>query len=493
MKTPSSDLHDLIQTLSSAEKRYIRRMALNQNTSFLKLLDAVSSQEVYNENELKNTFASEKFVKNLAVNKKYLYDYILNSLVQFRKKEEEFTILEGLSIAQTLLDKELPDQALKMIKKLKNKAKDLGLFTIVQHLIDLQKTTLNSSAKEKEIHLLYEEGKLNQTYISNIHEYWHLYQKSFFLSLNTKKLKTIEFQNAIRLQLTNPQLIDISKAITLESQLYYFQSKAILYSAINEKENSFDHQMKYLEIIEQQPKYFHRFSNQYLLVYNSFLTYALSQGKQNLFEYGVQQIRNMNQLSNFKKSKNLEAKIFSISHIQEMNGLLQFNQLETGLQKLNDIKEGLEHHKNFISLPHRFQLMYQAAYFHFLSGNYAEVLAWIQPLMKFHKTDILQRLLQSARLIHLISNFEQKNFKKGTELIKSTRRYIKQNRKLYESEKALFIYLKNVIDAPHLNKIKVQSMQLLEQLIELKNRPNEKKLYETVNLAQWCEKKVLSN
>jgi len=75
MKKASAELHTLIHSLSSSEKRYIRLHSDAEQG--IELMDAILKQSEYNENLLKQAYAKASFIKNLAVNKKHLFQLML--------------------------------------------------------------------------------------------------------------------------------------------------------------------------------------------------------------------------------------------------------------------------------------------------------------------------------------------------------------------------------------------------------------------------------
>ena len=77
MKTQDTTLKLLIDRMSAAEKRAFKiyASAYDGNKKYLNLFEAIESQKVYNETELK-----EKFKGNFPVLKKYLFDTLIESL-----------------------------------------------------------------------------------------------------------------------------------------------------------------------------------------------------------------------------------------------------------------------------------------------------------------------------------------------------------------------------------------------------------------------------
>lgn len=490
MKTPSSELHELIQALSSAEKRYVRRMAMDQDTSFLKLMDAISEQKTYNETKLKQDFRKEKFVKNLAVNKKYLIEYLLNSLVQFRRKEEESSILHGISMVIVLEEKQLFAQSLKLIRRLKKKADDLGLYSLVSQLLELEKRNFGVHMDDKTRRRIYKEGREVQQNINNIYEYWNIYTEISQIKRNQSKEEEA-YKSLLKPWLENPFLLGFQQANTIESQLYYYETKAIIYADLGDMEDAFICNWNYLGILDKNPKYLHRFSEKYLSILRNLLVDALTLGKRDVFKAGIERMRSLPNLPTFKDTPYIKAKVFREVHFLEMNDLFQANRIKEGVGKLPELKVGLNLYEDKLSLKHRFELQYLAAHFLFKDKQYQAAQDWVKPLIQYHQTDILPEILQAARLMNLITYVELGNLKKALPLIKTSRRYIKQSRQLTEAEKHLLNFISTTINAEHYAAVHIGNIKLLDALVKLKIESKGNEPMEILHLMNWCESRMI--
>lgn len=81
------DLFHLIKSMSKAEKRYFKLYASQHvekgRSNSVKLFDAIEAQTDYDEAAIRRRFVNERFARQLAVQKNYLYELILRSLRAF--------------------------------------------------------------------------------------------------------------------------------------------------------------------------------------------------------------------------------------------------------------------------------------------------------------------------------------------------------------------------------------------------------------------------
>ncbi|MBL7786778.1 MAG: hypothetical protein JNM36_12790 [Chitinophagales bacterium] len=93
MKTPSTDLFDLIQSMTSQEKKYFKQYAARYSSDYqavyMDIFDAIAAQDNYNEPDIKKQFAHKKeVVKQFAVYKNYLLNTILDALATMQRQQD---------------------------------------------------------------------------------------------------------------------------------------------------------------------------------------------------------------------------------------------------------------------------------------------------------------------------------------------------------------------------------------------------------------------
>ena len=84
MATYSTDLYDLIHSMSGPEKAYYKRYGYkggkkSANDQYLKLFDAVDKQKAYDEPALRKKFSGKSF----SAAKNHLYHSVLQSLMDY--------------------------------------------------------------------------------------------------------------------------------------------------------------------------------------------------------------------------------------------------------------------------------------------------------------------------------------------------------------------------------------------------------------------------
>ncbi len=107
---PSNQLFDLIKSLTpDEEKKFMFTSSLQQgDKNYIKLFNYIKSQDIYDEDDVKNHFKNEVFVQHFASEKNQLLHHILRSLrLQRQESIMSAKIDEEIKNIQILFNKSL--------------------------------------------------------------------------------------------------------------------------------------------------------------------------------------------------------------------------------------------------------------------------------------------------------------------------------------------------------------------------------------------------
>ena len=181
---PSTELFNLIQSLSKSEKRFFKLSSSLQTgeKNYLKLFDIIEKQSSYNEETIKKTFSKEKFIKHLPSEKNHLYKLILKSLRGFHADNSISSILkQEIKNVEILYRKALYKECVKFIKRAKKIANDHEKFYYLFELISWEKLLIEEAFEEgefnKDLDLLIEEEMEVIEKLRNLAEYHMIYSR----------------------------------------------------------------------------------------------------------------------------------------------------------------------------------------------------------------------------------------------------------------------------------------------------------------------------
>lgn len=160
MKTPSSDLHALVHSLSRREKGYFRRHSRlfddAGDSLYMVLFDAIEQQDTYDEAAIVAAHPEIKAnqIRNL---KRYLYTLILTVLEKYHTRQNPTQqVWRDIRHIEILIRKRLLQQARKLHKKAKKAAEKYEIFSAHLELIHLERRLLEGQGSSGKLRTRYE-------------------------------------------------------------------------------------------------------------------------------------------------------------------------------------------------------------------------------------------------------------------------------------------------------------------------------------------------
>jgi hypothetical protein len=117
---PSTELHELIRSLTKSEKRFFKLHSALQSgdKNYLRIFDAIDRQKVYDEDAVKKQFAKETFIKHFPSEKNHLYKLILKALRAYHGEASVSGLLkQEIKNIEILYDKALYNEANKTLHR----------------------------------------------------------------------------------------------------------------------------------------------------------------------------------------------------------------------------------------------------------------------------------------------------------------------------------------------------------------------------------------
>lgn len=261
MKIADRKIHQLIHSMSRHEKIYFKRMSARSSEGkagqYVELFDAIAAQQTYDEAALIEAFKDRKFVRQFAVMKKYLYDQVMRSLVDQRRKKELSARLEDMKWeANILWERGMYKEAQKLFKKAREKAKAHDLMTIFIDLM-LSENYLTANAQDRKeqasISFLLElENAANALYQQST--YMRLYESFMYWHRRERALRSLEQQDKLKQLMQEPLLLELSEARTFLGSLLFntIHEKYQMMTGNLERATAFS--LKNLQLYEAYPK-----------------------------------------------------------------------------------------------------------------------------------------------------------------------------------------------------------------------------------------------
>ncbi len=435
MKKPSNELFLLVQSLSLSEKRYcslyLTRHSSEPGNRYLRLFEVLKEQPSYDSAAAMEALGYRSQPGHYAVLKKQLYEQLLDALHQF----DLFTnpvqqLLRGIHQCHLLLQKGLFAQCEKRIRALSVTAREMN-----QYEAQLQLQSLKMMMKARSYYRQVTEADLKTWLMDTTNLLSDLnvtmryryagslvYKMQYEVGGRGKEL-------AARMEkvMALPEFREEKQARTLSALLDYHQVKALYYFANLEPEQALGHNEKFLQLLDENPQMRQLHADRYFSVLNNFLIDCLVLKKYPVLEDGLLKLRGLSKIPAFKRLVNIDANVFRLGYLLEMNYMISTGSFKAAYQKLRYLQEGLALHADKIVKHNRLTLQYLSAYTCFALGNYDEALDHLWPILQEKETAVAEDIQVAARMMQLLCHFEKRDEMLLDSLVKGVRRLLKKD------------------------------------------------------------------
>lgn len=493
---PSTELFDLIKSLSKSEKRFFKLSSSLQSgdKNYLKIFDAIEKQNEYNEQELKDLFKHETFIKHLPSEKNHLYKLILKSLRNYYAESSISSILRTeIKNIEILLRKGLYKEADKFLQRAKKMAIDNEKFYYVFELINLEKQLLEehyeSGDFERDLNELIKEENDVLEKLRNLAEYHIIYSKINYVFRKEGFAHNEEERNMVN-EIENYHLIKgKNTALSFRASSICYYIKGLCAATNRNYEEALSHFLRVKEILDANPHLRADLAKRYLRTLNHLLHCYIDASDFQSANALIEKITELKNKEGFNTLE-IELKIFTITYI----GLLQIN------NKKGDFNKSVSYQPVIIQKLDRFgerinkeQLLlfyYHFAYANFAAGNYKESLFWINKILNDTEQTLRHDIFNFTRLLNLLTHFEMGNNDLLEYTIKSTVRYYSKKQKDYSAEAVLLKYLRKLIKVNNASNRKVIYADMKKELEQLFKNPIEKVVLDYFDAIAWLESKI---
>lgn len=450
---PKDDLFELIKSLSPNEKRYFRikhsgREVPSSQTNHIKLFEAINSQKQYDESLIKEKFKNERFIKQLTFTKNYLYNEIINTLIEYRRSSSSETQLLTLILKlRALFKRGLFKQYFKQLESARKKAWEYEKFYVLLEILRMSRLIMNTKKYRSYTpdHIYSEEESVLRK-IENISQYSRLFNKAIRLKrqLGVSRRDT-GLQKTDKL-LNDPLLKDHSKALCTQSLEYFYHIKQVLYSIKGDIESQRRSCIKRLSIIEGNPK---PFMDDIINVRKEVL-YALidicicSNDKESSEKY-------LSKYISLSKSNLAKLDIFILEHYMKLVYMVSSEDFTDGEKIIKDVNHYLIKYKDKLNRDTELESMFLIIKYYFLTGRFDKALDDVNRLLGHPILRYRRDIYICSRVMNILIHFELGNYTLIEYLIDSLKKTLKAERDIYERELIAIEIIATVLEKGNVN------------------------------------------
>lgn len=492
MKTPSDKLFLLISSLTRSEKRYFKRFstihAMKEGNSYLALFDAIEKQKTYDEEAIKLKLSKTRFVKYLSVEKAYLYNLVLRSLVVYGSGRDEYEeIIELFSKSKILFKKSIYNEALNYLNKaiaisVKEEYYPLALELekwkrkiLIKQETFYTKKTLDPFFKEMAEMALLER---------NIRKYQQANDLAFSYIITGHTARSKKDTDQIRETIISLLNKKEDPPLTTTSNRLKHQAAASYYYFTN---NYKKYYIESAKAVEWAAKQSNKSEIYFIALANFFNACVFTKNFQELFPIikKLESIDTSNNISEqFKRNVLFDTKLLAAMECCEFDSAITF-------LKKNEATIFKDASQNVGS--NLLNSAFNAAWIYFIKGNYSAALKWLNTFFFTKKAfvDLRRDTYGEASILYILLHYELKNEDLLKTLIKSTYKSLLKQEKLYGFEKTILDFIRKELSHPKKRKELLAAFSALRtRLLKLKEEKYESAAFQYFDLTPWLESKI---
>lgn len=482
MRTPSSDIHQLIHSLSKEEQKRvtIHLKELGRiGEKYFQLFKAIRKQETYKERVLKQKFQGNLF-SNL---KKRLYNLILETLTQLHQDADvHHKVLTGLQRFQVLYKRELHDQAYQELIKVKELSDTYELLyykqIVYDRMLELEHRVYQFRAHtEASLEAWLSEIKENKEQVANLTDYF-LLQAELYCCFYKKRFTEKEAEQVNQI-MEKPLFESEERAKSIYAKALYFNMKMIYYNSINANSKALSCSLEVLRLYEENFKKGHP-NLSYIILICNVLGNAIYESEASVVEELFMKIeRSKNEIID-KDIYQLMVLEFKMSWYRELGDIARATVLKEAWEAWL-VASNLD-----LSIIH-----FYFAVIAFLEEDYKEAIRFLAYPLDHKRNTKFKDLQYLGRFFLLVIYFEQEEFSLMEKMIRSLYRNLETEAGSYELEWTILKYFKRLLNAePGTSTLIFKELQEQLNLFEKTATRDQGLVLNIFHLNKWVKYKA---
>ncbi len=437
---PSTELFDLVQSLTKSEKRFFKLSSSLQSgdKNYLKIFEVIDRQKEYDEEAIKEQFKKETFVKHLPSEKNHLYKLILKSLRAYHADNTISSILkQELKNIEILYKKALFKECNKFLVRAKKLAFEHEKFYYLFELLSWEKLLLEEAYEAgeftKDLDALIKEEQEIIEKLRNLAAYHVLYSKINYVFRSGGYVRSDADRALVEEISHHPLIIGKNTALSNRAATICYYIQGFCATANVNKETALIKFERVRKILDNNPLIRKDQPKRYIGTLSSILTLQIDLGQ---IDEALEMIQTMRSFSNKSAfaSDDIELIIFKATALAELRIYEKMGKYDQAIEAVDHIIEGLETNAAKINKEQELLFLNSIASAYFGAGRYKESLHWLNRVLNDNETNLRQDIYSYARLFNLVVHYELGNYDLLEYIIKATFRYLSKRHRDHELE-----------------------------------------------------------
>ena len=493
---PSTELHDLIRSLTKSEKRFFKLHSALQSgpKNYLKIFEAVDKQPVYDEDQLKAMFKSEVFIKHFPSEKNHLYKLILKALRAYHAESSVAGILkQEIKNIEILYQKALYRECNKLLHRAKRLAKDNEKFYYWFELLNWEKTLLEEAYESgeftKDLDALIEEEREVVEKLRNLAAYHILYSKINYVFRSGGYVRNEEEHAMVEEIREHPLIKGKNTALSRRAATICFYTQGFCNWAKRDWKTSLEKFERVKEILDGRPEIKADLSKRYIRTLHYMINCRIELSDFKAAREGIKALRALEGTTGFG-GMDVEVQVFTAGYLSELRLLDRMGEHAKAMELVPPILSGIEEFSGRLHKEHELEFWFSLCCVHLGAGEANKALFWLNKVLNDTEPTLRQDIFTFARLLNLLVHYELGNFELLEYISRSTQRFLNKHHRAYKMEVLLIEHIKKLARTQVPSAKRDLYRSLHEQFAELLKDPNESLVLKYFDFMGWVESKM---
>ncbi|MDO7851195.1 hypothetical protein [Hymenobacter convexus] len=492
----SEPVFQLIKSLTRSEKRHFRlftnRPGATEDLKFLQLFDALDAQETYDEAQVLAQVPALKRVQ-LANLKANLYRQLLASLrVYHAGQNPDIQLHEQLDYARVLYNKGFYQQALRMLERVKQQARQAEMPHIVLLALDFEKLIesqyITRSLKDR-AETLTTEAVDTVAHLTSQHALSNAALRLYGLYLKAGHARNRADHERIKAFFKDNLPAIEERTAGFFEKLYFYQAHVWYHTLNQDFRAGYRHAQKWVDLFEAAPAmkelqtmlYIKGLHNLLASLYNMLYYSRFVQVLRTLEDFAASQTR--------RSSPNTEILLFQYLYTNRINAYFLEGRFTEGLGIIPELLEQLEHFKGQLDMHRTLVFYYKIASLYFGSGEYGKAIEYLNLIIQHRDLSLREDLQCFARILNLIAHYEAGDDASLEYQIRSVYHFLGKMDEQQPMQVEIFRFLRQLgsIAPP---QVREAFIALKEKLQIIAANPYESRPFLYLDIISWLESKI---
>lgn len=493
---PTTELFDLIRSLTKSEKRFFKLQSSLQSgeKNYLRIFDAIDQQEVYDEQAIKERFAGERFVRHFPSEKNHLYKLILKALRIYHADSSISGVLkQHVNNIEVLYNKALFKEANKVLQRAKRAAREHERFYIWAELLTWEKILLEEAYQtgnfSRDVDALVEEEEMVMRKLQNLAAYNVLYAQINYVFRSGGYVRTDEERQLVERISDHPLIKGKNTALSDRASTICHYTQGFCYWAKRDWATANIKFKRVREILDGNPKLRKDLAKRYVRTLYYLIQCEIERGDRDRVLEDIGKLEALADEPGFK-DVDMRLLLFSNGYLSRLRYLDRTGDFEAAVALEPTVEEGMAQWGDQLSKEHELEFYFLLSTVNFGAGKFSRSLYWLNLVLNDTEPTLRQDIFTYARLFNLVVHYELGNFELLEYVARSTRRYLSKRNRAYGVEAELIDHVRKLARKNTAQVEQELFVSLRGRLHELMEDPNESTVLKYFNIKAWVDSKV---